>query len=371
MCRHIFISAGILKESFMKIEEIDKNFKSENSVNEVNSVYLSVKNAHFELYGFARKEKFLRIPQEVANRVNPGVARLGPHTAGGRVRFKTDSPYIAIRVEYPYITNFPHMPLTGTSGFDVYTFSDGEYAYVKTFNPTHETGNSFEDIHKFGTSEMRDITINFPLYNAVDEVYIGLDKDSSLECGGKYIGSKPIVYYGSSITQGGCASRPGNAYQAILSRRYNADFVNLGFSGNATGETEIANYIASLEMSVFVYDYDHNAPTVEHLKNTHESMFKTIRASHPDIPIIMMTRPFDNDTENVKARKAVVFGTYKNAVESGDKNVYFIDGEKMKDIMGGFSGTVDGCHPNDLGFICMAKALEGILDPLADKYLKD
>ena len=355
----------------MRIEDIDKNFKTENSVNEENLAYISVKNAPFDLYGFAVKERFLRISQDVADSVNPGVASLGPHTAGGRVRFRTDSPYVAISVKLPYVTKFPHMPLTGTSGFDMYTYSGDVYKYVKTFNPTHDSGNAFEAIHRFGTREMRDITLNFPLYNAVDEVYIGLDKGSSLECGGKYIGSKPIVYYGSSITQGGCASRPGNAYQAILSRRYNADFVNLGFSGSARGEKEIADYIASLEMSMFVYDYDHNAPTVEHLKSTHEPMFKIIRASHHDIPIIMMTRPFDGDEENVRARREVVLETYNNALNCGDKNVYFIDGEKMKDIMGGFSGTVDGCHPNDLGFICMAKALEGILDPLADKYLKD
>ena len=355
----------------MRIEDIDKNFKTENSVNEENLAYISVKKAPFDLYGFAVKERFLRISQDVADSVNPGVASLGPHTAGGRVRFRTDSPYVAISVKLPYVTKFPHMPLTGTSGFDMYTYSGGVYKYVKTFNPTHDSGNAFEAIHRFGTREMRDITLNFPLYNAVDEVYIGLDKGSSLECGGKYIGSKPIVYYGSSITQGGCASRPGNAYQAIISRRYNADFINLGFSGSARGEKEIADYIASLEMSMFVYDYDHNAPTVEHLKNTHESMFKTIRTSHPDIPIIMMTRPFDGDEENVRARREVVLETYNNALNCGDKNVYFIDGEKMKDIMGGFSGTVDGCHPNDLGFMCMAKALETIIDPLADKYLKD
>ncbi len=355
----------------MRIEDIDKNFKTENSVNEENLAYISVKKAPFDLYGFAVKERFLRISQDVADSVNPGVASLGPHTAGGRVRFRTDSPYVAISVKLPYVTKFPHMPLTGTSGFDMYTYSGGVYKYVKTFNPTHDSGNAFEAIHRFGTREMRDITLNFPLYNAVDEVYIGLDKGSSLECGGKYIGSKPIVYYGSSITQGGCASRPGNAYQAILSRRYNADFVNLGFSGSARGEKEIADYIASLEMSMFVYDYDHNAPTVEHLKSTHGPMFKIIRASHPDIPIIMMTRPFDGDEENVRARREVVLETYNNALNCGDKNVYFIDGEKMKDIMGGFSGTVDGCHPNDLGFMCMAKALETIIDPLADKYLKD
>jgi hypothetical protein len=138
---------------------------------------------------------------------------------------------------------------------------------------------------------MREITINFPLYSEVNELYIGLMRDSLVLESAPYRIEKPIVYYGSSITQGGCASRPGNAYEALVTQALGINHINLGFSGNAKGEKEISEYICSLDMSAFVYDYDHNAPDIEHLKNTHERMFKEIRASHKDVPIIIMTRP--------------------------------------------------------------------------------
>lgn len=107
----------------------------------------------------------------------------------------------------------------------------------------------------------------------------------------KYAVKKPVVYYGSSITQGACASRPGNCYESILSRRLDCDYINLGFSGSAKGEDAIVDYIIGLDMSVFVMDYDYNAPTPEHLEKTHSKMFKAIRAEHPTLPIIIMPRP--------------------------------------------------------------------------------
>ena len=123
----------------------------------------------------------------------------------------------------------------------------------------------FEDVLDYSERKMRSFVINFPLYTDVCELYLGLEESAKVEAAPDYEIKVPVVYYGSSITQGGCASRPGTSYQAIISRRLNCDYVNLGFSGNAKGEPAIAEYIAGLEMSVFVYDYDHNAPNPEHL----------------------------------------------------------------------------------------------------------
>ena len=120
-----------------------------------------------------------------------------------------------------------------------------------------------------------------------------------------------MVFYGHSITQGACATRPGNAYPSILSRKYGFDFINLGFSGSAKGEDAMAEYIASLDMGAFVYDYDHNAPNAEQLLKTHEKMFKTIRKAHPSMPIVIMStttnEPFINE---VALRRAVIYKTY-------------------------------------------------------------
>ena len=149
-------------------------------------------------------------------------------------------------------------------------------------------------------------------------------------------------------------------YENIISRRLNADYINLGFSGNAKGEREIAEYVSELKMSCFVYDYDHNAPSVEHLKSTHERMFKIIREKNPELPIVMMSRPKFRLYGHEVERLNVIKETYNNALKSGDKNVYLIEGPELMELAGN-DGTVDGCHPNDLGFASMAKVLGDLL----------
>ena len=174
---------------------------------------------------------------------------------------------------------------------------------------------------------------------------------------------KPVVYYGSSITQGGCASRPGSAYESILSRRFSCDHINLGFSGNAKGEKEMAEYISGLDMAVFVYDYDHNAPSVEHLQMTHEPMFKRIRSAHPDLPIVMMSRPRPKLSPKEEQRLEIIRTTYRNALQSGDRNVYLIDGRTLMQ-MAGNEGTVDTDHPTDFGFTSMAKTISEVFEQI-------
>ena len=203
---------------------------------------------------------------------------------------------------------------------------------------------------------MKDYTINFPLYNNIDEVYIGIEKGLKLEEGDMYKDILPVVYCGSSITQGGWASRPGNSYTNIISRDLDVDFINLGFSGNAKGEPEMAEYISNLKMSCFVYDYDHNAPNVQHLRDTHERMYKEIRAKNLELPVIFVSRPNMYLSAEEKERKQVILTTYNNAKQRGE-NVCFVDGEEMFKLFGGDSSTVDGTHPNDLGFMCMAKCI--------------
>ena len=196
-----------------------------------------------------------------------------------------------------------------------------------------------------------------PFYGGVKSIYIGVDRNSKIEPPAEYRVSKPVVYYGSSITQGGCASRPGMAYQAIISRSLDCDFLNLGFAGNAKAEQEMVDYITGLDMSLFVMDYDHNAPTAEHLSATHEKMFKQIRLAQPELPILMMSRPKYYLVEEERIRLEIVKATYDNAVATGDKNVFFINGSTLMNNEIKDNGTVDGCHPNDLDFFSMAQRI--------------
>ena len=347
----------------MDISKIDKNFAVQSTLNLEDAVWLNAAEGPVRIYGAASTGPYLRMPSETAEKVSPGVAYLAKNTAGIRARLRTDSPYIAINVKWDAFTPMNHMPALGTSGFDLYTVIDGEQSYHCSFTPPFDPEKGYEGM-TMTDGKTRDYILNFPLYNTVSELYIGIKKGSSIEPASDYAIDAPVVFYGSSITQGGCASRPGTCYQNILSRALDIDYINLGFSGNAKGEKEMAEYMASLKMSAFVCDYDYNAPTAEHLKATHYPLYAAIREKHPDTPYIIITKPNYHDTD--APRRAVCFETYARALAEGDKNVYFIDGASL------FSGpesdgcTVDGCHPNDLGFFRMA---QGIL-PTLRKALK-
>ncbi len=351
------------------ISRIDENLAVAGAIDAPDCVFHDVRKAPFEIYGLYKPTEgssFRRIPKEVAEATSEGVFRLHTNTAGGRVRFATDSEYVAIKCTMPAITHFSHMPLTGVAGFDIYVSENGDDVYTKTFVPPYDMTNGYVSIYHFNERKKREITINFPLYNSVDSLYIGLEPDASLSEGRKYKYEKPVVYYGSSITQGGCASRPGNSYEAFISQKLDCNHINLGFSGNAKGEDSIMEYIAGLDMSAFVYDYDYNTPSVEHLKATHEKGFLTIREKNPNLPVIFVSAPNDNlhsTDPNIKLRNTytlrrnIIFNTYMNAVERGDKNVYFVDGTSLYDGEFPHSCTVDGCHPNDLGFFRMATSI--------------
>ena len=344
------------------INKIDKNFEIA-SVNKSDIKIYDVRKEPFTLYGLYGPESgeiFRRIPEQVAKDMGDGAHFLHTCGAGIRVRFKTDSEYIAIKSKMPCVSLMPHMTALGSAGFDLY--ADGKFyksynppaAYEDKYRSTINMFDGYEGIVTFPDRKMRDIIINFPLYSSVSELLIGLQEDAELKKGNEYTYKVPVVYYGSSITQGGCASRPGNSYQAVISRRLDCDYLNLGFSGNARAEDAIAEYIASLDMSVFVYDYDHNAPTVEHLAKTHKPMFDKIRAKNPDLPIIMVTRPNRAEAGEITERIDVVYDTYKKALDAGDKNVYFINGQDIFNYGDSDMMTCDGCHPNDYGFWCMA-----------------
>ena len=154
------------------------------------------------------------------------------------------------------------------------------------------------------------MTVFLPLFGEVESLEIGICEGASLSAHTPYTHNLPVVFYGSSITQGACASRPGRAYEAMISRKYDLNYIGLGFSGACRAEKAIVEYMATLEMSAFVSDYDHNAPTREHLAATHHYLYETIRRKHPDIPYFMITRPdfyYNEDTYN--AGELYIFGT--------------------------------------------------------------
>ena len=282
--------AGVIRD----ISEIDENFKVESKLNIKGIKFFDIQNEPFKIYGVYKSDGiYVRMPKEKAANISEGVLSLYSNNAGGRIRFKTDSSYIAINAIYSEFYKRSHFSMLGSVGLDLYyKEGDGKENYKQSFVPPVDMEDGYESVVNFGFKRLRQISINMPTYATLKDLYIGLEEDSIIEYADDYKINKPIVYYGSSITQGGCASRPGNTYQSHITRRFDVDHINLGFSGRAYGEESMANYIKDIDMSVFVFDYDHNASGVEHLEKTHERFFKIIREANPELPIIIMSAPF-------------------------------------------------------------------------------
>lgn len=354
-----------------ELHQIDPNFALP-AVETDGIVFHDVRKADVDIYGLYRpleSPQFCRLPQEVADRVSEGVARLNRHTAGGRVRFRTDSQRIVLRVRQTgAVTPSMKMAFLNTAGFDMYLYEAGTQRYWASLMAPVSRTDGYEAIAKFPDRQMRDIVLNMPSYDGVLELFIGLDEGSVLTRGSKYRLEKPVVYYGSSITQGACASRPGNIYQNILSRRLDIDYLNLGYSGNAKGEPLVAEYMASVDAAAYVLDYDHNAPNAEHLAATHEPFVRILREKKPDTPILLLSKTdiprTPRQAEATPLRRQIIRNTYEKLLSEGDRNICFLDGQTIFAIHGGDSCTVDGTHPNDLGFMCMADAIEPCLNKM-------
>lgn len=354
----------------MDITQIDKNFKAAVVAGQ-DVEYYDVTEGPFTLEGLPWWEKgkaFYRLPYDFTkDDVNDGALGLSRHSTGVCVRFRTDSNLIALRAALSDSCDMNHMPRTGSAGFDIYLYKDGKYEFCSAFQPNRDQQIlecliwPFTASRKGTTPGMNEYCLNFPLYGGTTKVEIGLRPGSKLEAPHPHAIEAPVLFYGSSITQGGCASRPGNNYASMLCRDLDVEQVNLGFSGSGMGEPAVARAIASLKLSCFVMDYDHNAPNQAHLKATHEPFFKIIREAQPDLPIIIISKCNFRFQSDDATRRDIIRQTYLNAVAAGDKNVWFIDGETLFGTDNPDECTVDGCHPNDLGFFRMYKTILPVL----------
>lgn len=356
----------------MKLTEIDKNFfKKEASPNEN---WLSVQNHPFEIYGVSydeSKQTFVRMPISVAKQTNEAIEFLNTYTAGGRLLFATDSSKISVKCRFPNVEGvglMAHMPITGSNGFSIYVNNN----FVGVVYPEWDKFINEKEIEFSATFNiavykgMKEIKIYFPLYGNVKEFYVALEDGAKLLSPQRYRSKKPIVFYGNSITQGGCASRPGNDYEAYIERRFNSDYINLGFSGSGKGEKVIAEHIVSLNPSIVVMDYDYNAPDLEFLEKTHYPFYKTIRNALKDVPIIFITNANDNRALSEERRK-LIKRNYLRTIEEGDLNTAYISGLELLGEENRTACTVDGTHPNDLGFYRMAQGIGDVIE----KYLNN
>jgi lysophospholipase L1-like esterase len=316
------------------------------------------------------KAPFDRLPVKAEKTARPPVWDLSHHSTGLCVRFITDATTIHARWT---LTSknlaMPHMPSTGVSGLDMYVKSTGgKWQWVANGRPSSETTTA--QLASGLSRREKEYLLYLPLYNGVSSVEIGLPKGTALKKADPRPEEKrtPIVFYGTSITQGGSASRPGMVHTAILGRTFDRPVINLGFSGNGTLDGDIAALLGELDAAVFVLDCLPNLTATQVAERT-EPFVKAMRKSRPTTPILLVEdRTYANAPvlPALAKRNADSRAAYKKAfkalVAAGDKNLHYLAGDKLIGDDG--EGTVDGTHPTDLGFMRQADVFAESLRPL-------
>lgn len=313
--------------------------------------------SEFPLYGKVNDStggRYERLPSELEGVSRDAVWYLGRHSAGLFVRFRSNSTSIHARWESTFNNSMTHMTDTGTKGLDLYALVDGNWRHVCSAQPQGK--KSERCIIANMDPVEREYMLYLSLYDGVSSLEIGVDE-------GAYIGQpavdrpsreKPVVMYGTSILQGGCANRPGMAHTNIIARRLDREVINLGFSGNALLDMEIAGLMASVEdPGLFVLDYVPNA-SAQMIDENGENFFRILRDAHPDVPVVFIEDVifphtiFDNKIlEEVTLKNEAQKRLYRRLKKAGEKKIYYIGAEGMIGDDG--EATVDAIHFTDLG----------------------
>ena len=322
---------------------------------------------------FKDEKKYQRFREEsipLLNERAPGAAFLSRCPTGGQIAFETNASRIVIAAKLAGINEMDHFASTGVCGVDCYISYPGEkfcFEGVTRFDDRKDYYCC--ELIEGRSAENKKVILNLPLYIGLEAVSIGLPKDAYVAAPSWKKDEKPIVFYGSSITQGGCASRPGMLYTNILSRWMNREFLNFGFSGSGLGEIEIAEELSEItNPALYVLIYEPNAGVT--IKNTLDDFIACLRLKHSDTPILIISRQYVHYEQHIENKKAILDDlrnfqeeTVSKLKKQGDKNIYFLDGS----ILLGEDAdecTVDGNHPTDLGFYRIACNLRPVLEKL-------
>ena len=322
-------------------------------------------------------EPFSRLPKDLETVSRPAIWRLGRNSAGEYVRFSSDAGAFSLKWTSTFNQKSTNMSACVVNGLALYVLDGGEWIYVGTGRPN---GKDEENISKIACSklkgQMHEYLLYLSLYDGVKTLEIGVPegctvaqpKVNSPRC------EKPVIMYGTSILQGASASHPGMSGTNQLTRLLNRQVINLGFSGNALLDMEIAELMASYpDPGVYVLDNMPNG-TPELTLEKEAAFFRILRKAHPDVPVVFVENPnypgmrFDAGRDNyVRVRNEALHKVYEQLLSEGEKDIYLVGGMKMlgEDNV----GTIEGTHFTDIGFTTYANTLAPVLKPLLDRYL--
>lgn len=309
--------------------------------------------------GLKKERTYDRLPFDSKENVHSHVWYISRTSAGLALRFQTNASKIGVRWEALRDEKLNHMAPTGVKGLDLYYKSGDEWIYINTAKPTDKTSSYL--LVDGASDSLRDFRLYLPLYDGLEKVEIGIDEWATISGVESNWSMNPIVYYGTSITQGGCASRPGMAYTNIVSRKLNAPCINLGFSGNGRMEQGVAEAMADMKASMYVIDCVGNM-SVDQIHQNVAPLVDILRKKTPETPIVfleslMFERALFNDSlrELIIKKNNALREEFKTLINEGNTEVYLIE---MSNATGtDREGSVDGIHLTDLGFLRLSNYL--------------
>lgn len=307
------------------------------------------------------ENRYERLPARLKGVTRDPVWVLSTNSSGLAIRFRTSSRVIGAKWEVTRDVVMNHFTPTGIKGLDLYCLVDGEWKFVNSARPTGKFTEAVIIAHM--TPEEREFMLYLPLYDGLSHLEIGIEPGS--EIGVPLVElprrEKPVVFYGTSITQGGCATRAGMAYPNILSRMLGRETINLGFSGNGKLDLEVAEAMAEIDASCFVIDCLPNV-TVQLMKDNYARFLDIIRGKNPEVPILLVENirythmAFDQNTAAfVNDKNNLLKDIWQERKTQGDRNIFYMKGDNL--IGDDLEATVDGVHLTDLGFLRMAEKM--------------
>lgn len=349
-----------------RIEKLDKNFAAGPVGDDL--VWRDAFDRRMALRGLGwprenrRARNFRRLPDRAEKGLSQGVRVLSHCPAGVFLSFFSDATELAVRITYEDVTPMNHMPATGMSGAELYIRDGLAWLPAGTARPSGDTLVMTMPLWRASASCPREFRLYLPLYKKVLSVEVGFSRGSDVKPAPAPQGNRPLFFYGTSITQGGCASTTGSDYVSMVGRLMDAEVINFGFSGNGRGEPEVARLIREVDAGMFVLDFLSNAD--EHtLPQVLTEFIRLLREKHPATPIAILPKPAFNATlwdEAVfathESKRNTAMRVYLAGRDAGDRNLHLLDGEGLLPV--GLSGAfVDGVHPTSLGFSIMAERL--------------
>ena len=312
------------------------------------------------------KHYYSRLPDTLTTNVNAGVRGMRDNTSGMLFRFRTDSSFLVIRHAPLHGWHaMGHMTEVGVSGWDVYRLDkpSGKWRFVASnHGAAAEKGNPGTRVKRVNWKPGDECIVNLPLYNGVKDFSVGIAPGANIEAPAPRASgvTKPVVFYGTSITHGGCATRPGLGFVNIVGRDLDVPVYGLGFSGSGVMEYELSDVISKIDASCYVLDclWNMGMSTAgsrkgRNVDENYEKFIRNLRAKRPDVPIVMAEQ-CDVFMRGPNEKDRFIRALYEKLVAEGWKDLVYLPKDEM--YAGDFEGTVDGCHPNDLGMMSMAKA---------------